>query len=69
MYWASVVAIAAVFWPKKLVAISASSWARLAAITGGGTVIAKACSKAVAAAVAWAAVCRACSAVTVSQST
>ncbi|VAZ89649.1 hypothetical protein LAUMK35_00991 [Mycobacterium pseudokansasii] len=63
------VAIAAVFWPKKLVAISASSWARLAAISAGGTVIVKACSKAVAAAVAWAAVCPACSAVPVSHST
>lgn len=41
-YWASVTAIAGPLWPKKLVAISAISWARLAAITGGGTVIANA---------------------------
>jgi hypothetical protein len=44
MYWASVAMIAAVFWPKKLVAISAINRARLAAITGGGTVIANAAS-------------------------
>jgi hypothetical protein len=44
MYWASVAMIAGVFWPKKLVAISAINRARLAAITGGGTVIANAAS-------------------------
>ncbi|VBA60815.1 hypothetical protein LAUMK191_05685 [Mycobacterium attenuatum] len=33
-----------VFWPKKLVAIKAASNARLAAITGGGTVAANAVS-------------------------
>ena len=36
--------MAGVFWPKKLVAINAISVARLAAITGGGTVIANAAS-------------------------
>lgn len=36
--------IAGVFCPKKLVAISIISSARLAAITGGGTVIANAAS-------------------------
>jgi hypothetical protein len=36
--------IAGVFWPKKLVATSASSNARLAAISAGGTVIMKAAS-------------------------
>jgi hypothetical protein len=43
-YWASVAAIAGVFWPKTFVATSDVSWARLAAITGGGTVIANAAS-------------------------
>jgi hypothetical protein len=38
MYCASVAMIAGVFWPKKFVATSASSNARLAAITAGGTV-------------------------------
>src|ERR1700743_1416597 len=37
-YWASVAAIAGVFWPKVLVATSCISWARLTAIVGGGTV-------------------------------
>src|SRR5262249_45800672 len=68
-YCASVAAIAAVFWPKKFVAISAISNARLAAITGGGTVIAYACSKAIAAAMACIAVCWVCSAVIDSQLT
>jgi hypothetical protein len=36
--------IAGVFWPKKFVATRASSRARLAAITGGGTVITNAAS-------------------------
>jgi hypothetical protein len=36
--------MAAVFWPSTLVATSAASWARLAATSGGGTVIAKAAS-------------------------
>ena len=44
MYWASVAAIAGVFWPRMLVAINAASRARLAAITGGGTVAANAVS-------------------------
>jgi hypothetical protein len=35
-----VAAIAAVFWPKRLVAMSDVNSARLAATTGGGTVIA-----------------------------
>jgi hypothetical protein len=43
-YCASVAAIAGLFWPKKFVAINAASWARLAAITGGGTVAANAVS-------------------------
>ncbi|KZS68460.1 hypothetical protein A4G26_26655 [Mycobacterium kansasii] len=38
------------FWPKKFVAISVCSKLRLAATTGGGTVIACAVSKAAAAA-------------------
>ena len=50
MYWASVAAMAGVFCPKKLVAISVANNTRLAAITGGGTVIANAASKAAAAA-------------------
>lgn len=44
-YSASVAAMAAVFCPKKLVATSVASCARLAATAGGGTVIAKAASK------------------------
>jgi hypothetical protein len=36
--------IAGVFWPKKFVATNAASKARFAAITGGGTVMAKAAS-------------------------
>src|ERR1700761_6134194 len=51
------------------VAISDISALRLAAITGGGTVIAKAASYAPAAAVAWVAVCSACAAAPVSQAT
>ena len=46
-------AIAAVFWPKKLVAISVINNTRFAAITGGGTVIMNAVSYAAAAARAW----------------
>src|SRR5580693_295650 len=53
MYSASVAAIAALFCPKKLVAINVINNTRLAAITGGGTVIANAVSKAAAAARAW----------------
>ena len=53
MYWASVAAIAGVFCPKKFVATSVINNTRLAAITGGGTVIANAASKAAAAARAW----------------
>ncbi|OMC51554.1 hypothetical protein A5747_23150 [Mycobacterium sp. IS-836] len=41
-YSASVAAIAGVFWPRMLVAISNISCARLAATIGGGTVIANA---------------------------
>ncbi len=41
-YSASVAAIAGVFWPRMFVAISDISCARLAAIIGGGTVIANA---------------------------
>ncbi len=55
--------IAGVFCPNRLVAINAMSWARLAAISGGGTVIANAASYAPAAAVAWVAACSHCSAV------
>src|SRR5437868_982398 len=62
-YWASVAAIAGVFWPKKLVAISVINKARLAAITGGGTLAANATSYAAAAASAWMAVSSAWSAV------
>ncbi len=43
-YCASVAAIAGVFCPKKLVATNAINCARLAAITGGDTVIANAVS-------------------------
>ena len=43
-YSASVAAIAGVFWPRMFVAISDISCARLAAIIGGGTVIANAAS-------------------------
>ena len=43
-YWISVAAIAGVFCPKKLVATSVASRLRLAAITGGGTVMANAVS-------------------------
>jgi hypothetical protein len=39
-----VAAIAAVFWPRKFVANSAVKSARLAAISGGGTVPTKAAS-------------------------
>src|SRR5271167_1342114 len=59
MYWASVTAIAGVFWPRKLVAIRLANSTRLAAITGGGTVMANAVSKAAAATWAWLAVCSA----------
>ncbi len=44
MYWASVATIAGVFCPKKFVAINVTNNTRLAAITGGGTVIANAVS-------------------------
>src|SRR5271165_6675967 len=53
MYWASVAAIAGVFCPKKLVAMSVISSTRLAAISGGATVIVNAVSNAAAAARAW----------------
>src|ERR1700684_2951943 len=57
--WSAIAAIAGVFCPKKLVAISVINNTRLAAITGGGTVIANAVSKAAAANRAWTAVCSA----------
>jgi hypothetical protein len=44
MYCASVAAIAGVFCPKKFVATRVASKTRLAAMTGGGTVIANAAS-------------------------
>jgi hypothetical protein len=56
-YWASVAAIAPVFWPRMFVATSPASNERFAAITGGGTVIAKAVSKAAAEAIACVAAC------------
>ncbi len=62
-YCASVAAIAGVFCPRTLVATSAANWARLAAMSGGGTVAANAASNAPAAASACAAVCSACAAV------
>ncbi len=43
-YWASLAMMAGVFCPKTLVATKLASWARLAAITGGGTVAANAAS-------------------------
>jgi hypothetical protein len=43
-YCASVAAIAGVFCPRKFVAVSVINRLRLAAITGGGTVIANAAS-------------------------
>ncbi|BAN30280.1 hypothetical protein MAHJHV53_29410 [Mycobacterium avium subsp. hominissuis] len=43
-YCASVAAIAAAFCPSTLLAINAASWARLAATSAGGTVMAKAVS-------------------------
>src|ERR1700753_3833950 len=67
-YRASVIMIAGVFCPKKLVATKASSSARLAAITGGGTVIANAASYAATAARAWLAVSSAWVPVEVNQS-
>ena len=42
-------AIAGVFWPSRLVAISDSSRVRFVSIAGGGTVAANAASKAAAA--------------------
>ncbi len=54
-----------VFCPKMLVAINVIKRLRLAAISGGGTVIANAASYAAAAALAWVAVCSACAAVVV----
>ncbi len=56
-YSSSVCAIAAVFWPKKFVAINTSSLARLASTAGSGTVATNAPSKASAAS-------RACNAAT-----
>src|SRR6185437_8095316 len=66
-YMASVIMIAGVFCPKKLVATRAANSARLAAIAGGGTVIANAASYAAAAARAWFAVSSACALVEVNQ--
>ncbi|OBI03843.1 hypothetical protein A5679_15955 [Mycobacterium scrofulaceum] len=59
-YCASVAMIAAVLSPRKFVATSITSRARFAAISGGGTVAAKAASNAAAAARAWPAACPAC---------
>ena len=56
-YRASVAMMAALLIPRKLVATSIANCARLAAITGGGTVAANAVSNADAAACAWAAAC------------
>src|ERR1700677_1946529 len=67
-YRASVAKIAGVFWPKKFVATRAASSARLAAITGGGTVIVNAASYAATAARAWLAVASALAPVEVHQS-
>src|SRR5882757_7027979 len=67
-YRASVIMIAGVFCPRKLVATKAASSARFAAITGGGTVIANAASYAATAARAWLAVSSACAAVVLIQS-
>src|ERR1700739_3824649 len=52
-YSASVAMIAGVFWPKKLVAISANNCIRLAAITYGGIDMENAASNAAAAVRAW----------------
>ncbi len=68
-YWASVAAIAAVFCPNRLLAISDANCARLAAISSGGTCAANAVSYAEAAAAAWPAVCVACAAVALTQVT
>src|ERR1700733_13092648 len=62
-YCASVAAIAGPFCPSRCVATSDANCVRLAAITGGGTVIANAASYADAAAIAWFAVCSASAAV------
>src|SRR5271156_174375 len=67
-YRASVIMIAGVFCPRKLVATKAASSARFAAIAGGGTVIANAASYAATAARAWLAVSSACAPVEVNQS-
>src|ERR1700749_1793403 len=67
-YRASVIMIAGVFCPKKLVATKAASGARFAAIAGGGAVIATAASYAATAARAWLAVSSACVPVEVNQS-
>jgi|SRR6516164_279075 hypothetical protein len=52
-YWASVAMMAGVLMPRKLVATREAKSTRLAAMTGGGTVAAKAASWAAAAACAW----------------
>jgi hypothetical protein len=65
-YCASVAMIAGVLIPRKLLATSVASWVLLAAISGGGTVIAYAASKAAADAVACAAARWAWAAVVVS---
>ena len=53
-------AIAGVFWPKMLVATNTANSTRFSAITGGGTVIANACSYAATPAVTCPAACCAC---------
>ena len=68
-YSASVAAIAGVFCPNQLVAINVASSVRLAAITGGGTVIANAVSCAVTAAAAWLAATSECAALLCSHAT
>ncbi|GLE52106.1 hypothetical protein ATCCBAA256_16800 [Mycobacterium montefiorense] len=45
-YWASKAAICAAFWPSTLADSSRARLTRLAAITGGGTIVACAVSKA-----------------------
>src|ERR1700756_4356540 len=61
--------MAGVFWPRMFVATSIINNARLAAMTGGGTVIANAAENAAAAALAWVPACSACAAVLISQDT
>ncbi|BBY25576.1 hypothetical protein MSTO_57810 [Mycobacterium stomatepiae] len=62
MYSNSVIAMAAVFWPRMLVAIKVISWIRFAAMAAGGTVAANADSYDVAATRACTADMEACAA-------